>query len=173
MDKRWLWIGVVLGLAACGGDDDVTPESNTSSNSTVNGMSNNSTNNVEANNTEADAGADVATDPDQGAVNNTVNNATNNTANNATNNTTTTNNSANNISSGVTCMEILQCLLVCNTEDAVCMQDCKDTGSPAAHTKIDAYLGCVDTLCADATGVTELTECVLDKCGEEQAACLE
>lgn len=170
MDKRLLWIGVVLGLAACGGDDDVTPGTNTSSNNTVSGMSNNSTNNAYTDNAEADAGADVAnTDPDQGLGNNTTNNATNG----ATNNTVATNNSANNITSGVTCMEILQCLLVCNTEDAVCMQDCKDTGSPAAHTKIDAYLGCVDTLCAEATGVTELTECVLDKCAEQQAACLE
>jgi hypothetical protein len=170
MDKRLLWIGVVLGLAACGGDDDVTPDPNTASNNTVSGLSNNSTSNAYANNTEADAGSDVVTtDPDQSSHNDTGNNATNN----ATNNTVATNNSANNITSGVTCMEILQCLLICNTEDTMCMQDCKDTGSPAAHTKIDAYLGCVDTLCADATGVTELTECVLDKCGEQQAACLE
>ncbi len=170
MDKRLLWIGVVLGLAACGGDDDVASGTNMSSNNTTSGMSNNTTNNAVTNNTELDAGGDVATsDADQGSANNTANNATNN----ATNNTTTTNNSVNNITSGVTCMEVLQCLLVCNTEDDVCMQDCKDTGSPAAHTKIDAYLGCVDTLCADATGVTELTECVLDQCGAEQKSCLE
>jgi len=168
MNKRFLWMGVVLGLAACGGDEDgaASPKLDSSSNNaTVNGSSNNNTAHLENDYGEADAGSDSGfADADPGLED---------AATNATNNSTSTNNSTNNISAGVTCMEILQCLLVCNTEDEICRQDCKETGSPAAHRKIDAYLGCVDTLCADATGVTELTECVLDKCGTEQAACLE
>lgn len=173
MNKRLLWIGVMLGLAACGGDDDASSssQSNSSSNNlSSNNSSTSETNNVENNGPQADAGSDSAfAEADSGFVDA----GNNTTSNNSSNNTTSTNNSTNNIAAGVTCMEILQCLLVCNTEDEICRKDCKDTGSPAAHKKIDAYLGCVDTACADAPGATELTECVLAKCKTEQAACLE
>ncbi len=173
MNKRLLWIGVIMGLAACGGDDDSSSSSKSNSsanNLSSNGSTNNSTNNVENNGPDVDAGSDSGFADADPSGDDAANNAT---SNNSSNNTTSTNNTTTNIAAGVTCMEILQCLLVCNTEDEVCRQDCKDTGSPAAHRKIDAYLGCVDTVCADATGVTELTECVLDKCSVEQAACLE
>ena len=168
MDKRW--IAIFLVVVACGDDSDTS--SGTTNNTT-------STNNTTNNST---LGTNNSTDGQTSNSNTSTNNSTNNTStNNTANNVSSSNNATNNdttpvnnmTTGGATCMEILQCLLVCNTGDELCIQTCKESGSADAQVKIDAYLMCVDTLCADATGVTELTECVLDQCGEEQDACLE
>lgn len=161
---KWIWIaGLVVGIGC--GDDDSVPENNVSANIA---SSNNQTNSDENNTGTAN----------QGSENNLIAPKTNNqntsTNNTATNNTTnnTNNTSSNNQMMGISCMEILQCLLVCTTGDETCQAECSSQGTPSAQMEIDAFLGCVDTHCEDAMTVTTLTECTLENCSEEQNTCL-
>lgn len=176
MKLRWFWILMVLGGVACGDDESSEGDPNSENSNLVVNNATASTNNQNSEN-NASSTDNVTNNQDNfnTATSNDTNNTTTNNANNSnsSNNSGTTNTATNNEVGAADCMEIMQCLLVCNTGDLECQDACKANGSDDAQVKIGAYLGCVDTLCAEATGVTELTECVLANCGAEQDACLE
>lgn len=177
MKLRWFWILMVLGGVACGDDESSEGDLNSENSNLVVNNTAGSTNNQSSDENNTSSTNNVTNNQDNfnTATSNDTNNTTTNNANNSnsSNNSGTTNTATNNEVGAANCMEIMQCLLVCNTGDLECQDACKANGSDDAQVKIGAYLGCVDTLCAEATGVTELTECVLANCGAEQDACLE
>lgn len=178
MDRKILWIVMALAFAGCGddGNDSTAGLQNhaTGNNDTSGANDNASLQTNSGTNASADPNGTTGDGTNQNNATATNGNtaSTNNTNNDSTNNDTGA--TPDNLTTGAaSCMEILQCLLVCNTEDHACRQDCEKSGTADAQDQIGAYLGCVDELCADATGVTELTECTLDHCGDAQNACLD
>jgi hypothetical protein len=164
MKAKILWVlaAVCLVTACSSSDDSSTNNANNSSgeNNANNTNSQNNTNSNTANNS-----------------NNTDNNASNN-SNNSSNNVSNNVNNTNNADMGtdmmgtLSCNEILQCLLGCDSGDVPCENNCVGQGTPLAQMQISNFLSCVDTNCAEAMGVTELTECTLTNCSDEQNACL-
>lgn len=166
---KWIWIAsLVVGLGC--GDDESAPANQVNANVASSNNATNADENTGNTNQGSENNLNVGETNNQknASTNNTSTNntLTNNTANNATNNTT------NNQPMGISCMEILQCLLVCTTGDEECQAECSSQGTEDAQKEIDAFLGCVDMYCEDAMTVTTLTECTLEYCSEEQNTCL-
>jgi hypothetical protein len=67
---------------------------------------------------------------------------------------------------GLSCLQILQCIVACPDSDAACPDACLEKGDAEGKTNITAFVTCVDQeKCADAA-------CVQDKCATPLDACV-
>jgi hypothetical protein len=66
---------------------------------------------------------------------------------------------------GLTCLQILQCIVDCPESDTACPDACADKGTPDGKEKVTAFATCIETeQCTDAP-------CVQEKCNESLTAC--
>lgn len=67
---------------------------------------------------------------------------------------------------GLTCLQILQCVVDCPESDSACPDACAEKGTPDGKANVLALATCIDReKCADAT-------CINGKCGEALDACI-
>ena len=66
---------------------------------------------------------------------------------------------------GLSCLQILQCIVECAETDAACPDACVERGTPEAQTNVTAFAGCIEAeKCTEAS-------CVQEKCAKSLCAC--